>query len=1245
MKRLLFMTFLLLAVMVCSSSLGWAGAAEDIKAGYEKRLSGNYNEAIRLYTKAIASGELSGRHLSDVYVNRGDVWEIKGDYDKAIADYTKAIELNPMSNVPTRCRGGIWEKKGDYDMAIIDYTTAIALSIGRDFESYRGRGLAWEKKGEYDEAIADYTQAIKLHPKYDDAYYNRGYAWEKKGEYDRAIADYTKGIELFPNKPGAAKAKEAIYKLENKTGQADSAIAQAGAAIPLRDASSREALSNAIRQGSYSSPDSIARRLVEFNVLCYAFVDPKTGEITLIGIYDPAYASGPIPYYDLLADALQNPYPKFSLEYDPSDPAVRRIQQTIDNEMSRVTRDVNYGAAWMKRLMTAAFDPRSQAEDRLVLEQRLRKLGIPPDVFTAYMAWDGESGLYNAEFRQKMGLFTAKLLAGVGIDERVGYGIIALKDFENAVKDKYYGRAPADGEQLMDKTMRLFTYLGIESDFHRLRQEMAAGRLQGPRATTELLACVYGGFLRGLQVPESEVNSLIERYRAGRIPEQVLTDKKNARYAELGARSLSRNLLNGFRFSGKHLSRIYSLPPVMSGAKLFGSPPDSPIMRVFFDGDYTLKYITSAAADSKSVPGAMSFDAYLGVAADRAGASAGKLPIQGVNRYWIFPGTVQMDGLPDGGGVRFVSANVRIGAEPLEELKGSDSRGTDFYRRTLNQYGEHLTSQYDAYARMYPSFHIIRETEKVIALARWIKSRRAPVHVHEMKPANPPVPQRVEGFWGLTYSVRPTGMTDSIYLWIVGGVAFSQQEGDDWIRVTPSVTAASDVLHQLAASTALAEKAAAAAVSGDLDAARELAEKSAQAMTGQIDRSKFPEAVAVPVSHSGAEIPNAAKQAQLSQAAIAAVEQNVSAMMKAKQDLSKAEALRQTNPQEYARIQQQSQQLQSRSEANLSRLQSLLQKYRGQTATADEVTVDLRNLDPNKPIVVASPPPTTKPTSGEPNWTPCSDSAVRDVTMTPERQSFLNHQLREARGRLKYINTALKNLMAINVSQQVEIEKVTKDISAAYNESVDRAWSVVFDLLTSLPANKFIDNYTVAKSKLGDAMKYRTGLLTTPLDAAAKKEIQSEILRIQMAEGRLDDIYQRSMRLLGVYKDARLTYGFQKWTLQEQDDYAKIKDGMVLLGKIILEPKLEKYLNTKAFFAGEKYFQVAAMGRMAYYGTGFFLDILAQKIAWEPLTANLQNNLNYNTQAMEYLRQKAAKTYQEIGCINAVLEGTIGVRD
>jgi tetratricopeptide (TPR) repeat protein len=212
MQRILFVGFLLLSLMVCLTSAGCLGGMDDVKAGIAAATGGNYDEAIRLYTKAIASGKLSGENLSKVYDNRGDAWVKKGDDDKAIADYTKALEIEPNQRnaVSYHSHGMSWFAKGDDDKAIAYFTTVIEMGP-KQTETYYGdirakayysRGSVWYHKVNYDKAIADYTKAIEINPQYDDAYYSRGIAWGRKGDYDKAIADYTKDIELDPQ--GAA---------------------------------------------------------------------------------------------------------------------------------------------------------------------------------------------------------------------------------------------------------------------------------------------------------------------------------------------------------------------------------------------------------------------------------------------------------------------------------------------------------------------------------------------------------------------------------------------------------------------------------------------------------------------------------------------------------------------------------------------------------------------------------------------------------------------------------------------------------------------------------------------------------------------------------------------------------------------------------------------------------------------------------------------------------------------------------
>jgi len=164
MKKILFAALLLLSLMVCVASPAWAGGLDDAQAGEAALDERNYDKAIRLFTKAIESGEVSPENLSKMYFNRGIAWENKGDLNKAIADYTKAIEINP------------------------NYAKA-----------YNNRGLAWHNKDDYDKAIADFTRAIEIEPKYAKAYHSRGLAWDKKGYTDKAKADYERAKKLDPN--------------------------------------------------------------------------------------------------------------------------------------------------------------------------------------------------------------------------------------------------------------------------------------------------------------------------------------------------------------------------------------------------------------------------------------------------------------------------------------------------------------------------------------------------------------------------------------------------------------------------------------------------------------------------------------------------------------------------------------------------------------------------------------------------------------------------------------------------------------------------------------------------------------------------------------------------------------------------------------------------------------------------------------------------------------------------------------
>jgi tetratricopeptide (TPR) repeat protein len=196
-KRLLCVTFRMAVLMFCMISSGWAGGLDDAGAGLAASRRGDLDEAMRLYTKAIDSGELSDESIVVIYTNRGNISLRKGDYKRAIKDYSKAIKLNPLYVRAYNNRSWAWVNRGRYDEALADCGMAIDLNP-QYLPAYINCGVAWERTGEYDRAIANYNKAIELNPQYALAYSNRGAVWKGKGEHERAMADYNKAIEVAP---------------------------------------------------------------------------------------------------------------------------------------------------------------------------------------------------------------------------------------------------------------------------------------------------------------------------------------------------------------------------------------------------------------------------------------------------------------------------------------------------------------------------------------------------------------------------------------------------------------------------------------------------------------------------------------------------------------------------------------------------------------------------------------------------------------------------------------------------------------------------------------------------------------------------------------------------------------------------------------------------------------------------------------------------------------------------------------
>ena len=208
------MRVLLAAIcMVLFAATLQAGSLDDLKTANEAAEKGNADEAIRLYTQALAAGDLSpddqvaarkrrgGEYssrslIADAFQRRDDARRLR---DNAIDDFTAALRLKADDSDLYLARGQDYHMNGQYDQAIADFDAALKLKNSP--VTVIQRGASYRAKGDYDRAVADYTAVIAADAKDSgldgwEIYNERGIAEFFAAHYDTAAADFDKALTL-----------------------------------------------------------------------------------------------------------------------------------------------------------------------------------------------------------------------------------------------------------------------------------------------------------------------------------------------------------------------------------------------------------------------------------------------------------------------------------------------------------------------------------------------------------------------------------------------------------------------------------------------------------------------------------------------------------------------------------------------------------------------------------------------------------------------------------------------------------------------------------------------------------------------------------------------------------------------------------------------------------------------------------------------------------------------------------------
>jgi tetratricopeptide (TPR) repeat protein len=185
------------------------------RRGWEEAKKGNYQEAIRHFTKAIDLNPMD----ANSYYSRGTAYSHEGQYDRALSDYTKALEINPRDAKAYYNRGITCYRKGQYNEAISDFSKALEINP-MDTKAYYNRGITCWKKGQNVLAISDFKKALEINPnnpRYLVTYIEHEIAYyEDKGQYDRAISDYTEALEINPGDAKTYINRGRVYYLKRE---------------------------------------------------------------------------------------------------------------------------------------------------------------------------------------------------------------------------------------------------------------------------------------------------------------------------------------------------------------------------------------------------------------------------------------------------------------------------------------------------------------------------------------------------------------------------------------------------------------------------------------------------------------------------------------------------------------------------------------------------------------------------------------------------------------------------------------------------------------------------------------------------------------------------------------------------------------------------------------------------------------------------------------------------------------------
>jgi hypothetical protein len=951
--------------------------------------------------------------------------------------------------------------------------------------------------------------------------------------------------------------------------------------LEVRDIPPRSLVIPGVPEKNPPGPQDPVEALEKINVLKQAIIDPRTGGIELVGTYDERFATGPIPYLDLLKTALQYPSPAFSLEPTAETLEYRKSGRKFESVAQMVS----------EALQMAFGHPDLEPERQRVIKNYASLFGISPEEYAA---------LYNfIHFDNRSGVVPPSIAR---IEERVlrNMGYPNLADAYAALTLLTPG-GPEEALRILGK---------VPGQYPGNLQVQAYFAIQEKLINKP----VQWAIDRKAEVERGDQAALLVRLHQGIVPARDPV-RKTSVYDEVMTKlvlpDLAMRMLMKSEFP--YASELIPLS-VDSSSQLF---------RIMYEADYAMKSLSAFPQMFEGIPGAISSFEYMA----QTGTQDRLEKFHNAVRFWFKPHRVEMEVSPERTVVSFGLAEVRMMGEFHDPVAGKDIEFPDDPAPdvTWDKWCAQVNQNFDAYARVIPSFHKLRETAKMVALAHWMQTERVAVDLSNLSQEKWDGPKTVPGvrYGGFTLHWIPErGGILRPWPKISGGVTFRPKS--NWTSYAPAPQSETNVGSQLALSAGLGKKAVLAAQDGNLEQARYLAELSAQAMTGGVTNADLarqkiilPEAQPTPADPANV---------QLHKSMISKTYQQIAAL--GRQSAAGGAAAQ-----------------------NLAQLGTLYDHIREQPAAASNF---LKQLQTGQLPGAAKPPDGTAPGTpigpgrDRPSMFRCADLRLDKSDLTPERREYIARLLLETRGDVKAIDEAMRRIAELNAKDLRQLDALTREIGAAYDKALERiAWLAADVLLDSKmwrekeAFKKTTAYYEQARKDIEDAITAKIGLTTTPLGADKLREVDEELKDLYAAKSQLQEMYDGGKKIheWGQLGGKGIEYGKSIWFVAEEKDFGdKMQKGFLEAVGIALDhPALKEAWKTVRFFSNTRFDVVSSSWKYGQYIVDYAVDLASMRYAWKPLSEQLQGNIEANRKALLELKAKAAQSRAEAECLEQLL--------